>query len=904
MQPIAGPLFNDIHLWLNTEALSAADADAWETFTTQGLQAAGFAVVLHTNQPHPFGPHDAFAAACSSAALTRKLLHNIQHWVLTPAQAPGAVDAWLYSVLIACGLAQRLHLRASRRACTLVSSVFNADEYLSGFLLNASALHGYADTEHLLIRPGSTGFEHAALLQHACTHDGAVYINLTSDPGLYNVWNLGCRLASGRYVSNANVDDRRAPDQLVYLQEQLNMMPSASVASAALRISQQKNLAWADSNHCKVWFGELGNKMLDGADLFARSNGQWVSRNAPHCMPLWRRSLHGWTGEFDQGRYGASADWAMWLKAASGGARFVISPEAKGLYLRDDSTFWRREKASGAMQRYEARVLADFGWLADASAPTEPHTVPMSAVTMLAMERLRMGAVLDALAGLLSAWHERTPAKLSLAHAAVVQLGRVYLGVQVLPDLLQAQAALYAADRDTGLWSALVAVAQACDAPPGHRAWRWLEWACMDWCETLGQSKGWQLLAWLAARQGQVERETHLLRACHAAGHVAFWSDVQRAYRFCKPLAELSAIVGDATPQTIGQDAANLQLKFFPDFRGSNAYQTLLYAPWQAAGAQVVAASNWDDFLQPAPSGTAGQVLHLHWLSPIFSRGLSTEKLQAHARGLLADLSLRKAEGAEIHWTVHNEVSHASSAPELEREVQREISLLANKVWVHHPMAAHLLPWVPKQANLALQEHGSYPQPDGAASNKAQAREALGISKDVFLLTQTGMVKPYKGLHRWLPHLLSMLEEAPSLVVVVAGLISCDATLEFLRTHQHPRLMVMNQVLDKTTLHHCMVAADVGFLSYDRVLTSGTLAHWQGVGRPVLAPALGTLPAHVVPGWNGFLYDDAETMTHWLRYCINQPGALQRMTAQAAQSGGTLHWSGPEIKQDIEGEKQ
>jgi hypothetical protein len=901
MQPIAGPPFNDIHLWLNTEALSAADADAWQTFATQGLQAAGFAVVLHTNQPNPFGPHEAFAAACSSVALTRKLLHNIQHWVLAPAQAPGAVDAWLYSVLAACGLAQRLQLRASRRACTLVSSVFNADEYLSGFLLNASDLHGYEDTEHLLIRPGSTGSEHAALLRHAFTHDGAVYINLPSDPGLYNVWNLGCRLASGRYVSNANVDDRRAPDHLVHLQEQLKMWPAASVASTALRVSQQKNLAWADSSHCKVWFGELGNKLLDGADLFAQRNGQWVSRNVPHCMPLWRRSLHGWAGEFDQGRYGASADWAMWLKAASGGARFAVSPVAKGLYLRDESTFWRREHASGAVQRHEAHVLADFGWLAEANTHTEPQTVSMSSVTMRAMELLRMGAVLDALASLLCAWQERSPSELRLAHMAVAQLGRVYLGVQSLPSLLQAQAALYAADRDTGLWNALVDVAQACDAPQGHRAWRWLEWASMDWCETQGEGKGWVLLAWLASRQGQAEREEQLLRACHAAGPVAFWSDVQQAYRFGKPLAELSAIVGDATPQPLGQDAAHLHLKFFPDFRASNDYQTLLYAPWQAAGAQVAAASNWADFLQQSPSGTAGQVLHLHWLSLMFSRGLSPENLQPQARGLVANLSLRKAEGAEIHWTVHNTVSHASSAPELELEVQRDICLLANKVWVHHPMAAHLLNWMPQQANLALQEHGSYPLPDGAASNKAQAREAVGISQDAFLLTQTGMVKPYKGLHRWLPHLLAMLEEAPSMVLLLAGRISCDATLEFLHAHPHPRLVVMNRVLDKTTLHHCMVAADVGFLSYDRVLTSGTLAHWLGVGRPVLAPALGTLPAYVVPGWSGFLYDNAESMTHWLRYCINQPDALQRMTAHATKTGGTLRWGGPKTIHEIQG---
>lgn len=887
------------HVWLDAAALSPADAEAWRAFVCHGLPAAGFAVVLHTDAP-PFGPHDAFAAASSSEALSRKLLHNVSHWLIAPQQAPQRVDAWLHTALQPSGLVARLGLQPVRRGCTLVSSVFKADDYLTGFLHNTAELQGYADTEHLLVRPGSPGAEHAALLAHARTHPGAVYINLPRDPGLYAVWNLGCRLASGRYISNANVDDRRAPDQLTHLAQLLNSTPAAVVASTALRVSQQKNLGWAESGQCKVWFGQLGSGLLGGADLFARRGGQWVSHNAPHCMPLWRRSLHGWAGEFNQRRYGASADWALWLSAASGGARFAVSPEAKGLYLQDDSTFWRRENASGAVQRHEAHVLADFGWLADAGEPTAPDTEPMAAVTLRALERLRMGAVLDALAGLLSAWAQGTPAELRLAHKAVARLGQVHLGVAALPELLQAQAALYAAHRDTGLWNALVDVAHACNAPPGHRAWRWLEWASVDWCETQGDGKGWLLLAWLAGRQGQAEREAHVLRWRHAAGPVAFWANVQQAYRFGRPLAELSALVGDATPQPLGQDAARLQVRFFPDFRASNAYQALVYAPWQAAGAQALPATDWNDFLR-APT-VPGEVLHLHWLSPLFGKRLPAEQLAGHAQALLTKLTTGKAQGAQLHWTVHNAQSHDSQAPEVEAALQRDLSLLADKVWVHHPMAAHLLPWLPAQARLALQSHGTYPQPAHAPASQAAARQALGLPADAFVLTHAGMVRPYKGLHRWLPHLLALLNEEPRLVVLLAGRISCEQSLALLQGHPHPRLVVHNELLHEHDLHTCMQAADLGLLSYERVLTSGALAHWQGLGRPVLAPALGTLPAQVVPGWNGFLYDNAESMTHWLRYCINQPDALHRMAAQAAQTGGTLHWGGPETKHDIQGE--
>lgn len=903
MQAGVWPEKGDLELWLNTKALSTADANRWHMFITQGLRAAGFDVVLHTNRPHPFGPNDAFVAASSSAALSRKLLHNFRNWVLTPAQAPRVVDAWLFSVLQAQGLANSLHLSAARRACSLVSSVFNADEYISGFLDNVAELQGYGDTEHLLIRPGSTGQEHEVLLQHTSKHPGAFYINLPRDPGLYDVWNLGCRLASGRLISNANVDDRRAPDQLVHLRVLLDQSPTAVAASTALRVSQQKNLPWSESAHCKVWFGQLGNRLLDGADLFSQRDGYKVSHNVPHCMPLWRRSLHGWAGEFNQRRYGASADWAFWLKAAAGRSRFVVSAEPRGLYLQDEGTFWRREKASGAVDRNEAHVLADFGWLSDQGQQvTEKNTETLTAVTLRAMDRLRMGAVLDALADLLTAWSERSTAELAMAQPSVTKMGQVFFGVAALPQLLEARAGLAAHDREVGLWALLVDVVHDCVATSGEQAWRWLEWACVDWCDSRGGVQGWLLLAWLAKRQGQADRETHLLRGQHEAAPAVFWAEVQSAYRFGRPLAELSALVGAATPQPMGLSAPHLKVRFFPDYSQSNAYQTLLYEPWRMAGAQVEPASNWTEFLGMPGKDETGQVLHLHWLSPLFGRGLTNEQLQLHTQALLTKLAERKAQGATIHWTVHNEMSHETSARQLETLVQRDISLLADRVWIHHPMASHLLSWLPAETKLALQEHGTYAAPNGAASDKKQARQALGLPQDAFVLVHTGLVRPYKGLDRWLPHMLEILEEFPRMVLFLAGRISCQATLVFLHKHPHPRLVVLNQILDETTLHQCMVAADVGFLSYRRVLTSGSLAHWLGVGRPVLAPALGTLPAYVVPGWNGFLYNDAQSMMGWLRYCLNQPEALGRMASQAAQTGSSLSWGGPETKHDISGE--
>jgi len=75
-------------------------------------------------------------------------------------------------------------------------------------LANSTELVGYRDAEHRLLRPGSPGGEHPALLAHVKRWPGAVYLNLETDPGLYETWNLGCCLGRGRVLSNAKVTRR------------------------------------------------------------------------------------------------------------------------------------------------------------------------------------------------------------------------------------------------------------------------------------------------------------------------------------------------------------------------------------------------------------------------------------------------------------------------------------------------------------------------------------------------------------------------------------------------------------------------------------------------------------------------------------------------------------------------
>jgi glycosyltransferase involved in cell wall biosynthesis len=94
-----------------------------------------------------------------------------------------------------------------------------------------------------------------------------------------------------------------------------------------------------------------------------------------------------------------------------------------------------------------------------------------------------------------------------------------------------------------------------------------------------------------------------------------------------------------------------------------------------------------------------------------------------------------------------------------------------------------------------------------------------------------------------------------------------------------------------TWLEAVMTASDVGLLTYDRILTSGTLFHWMSAGRPVLAPNMGTIPAYVVDSWNGWCYKSQEELIATMEYAMSATAAERAYWKEnARQTADALRW--------------
>lgn len=236
---------------------------------------------------------------------------------------------------------------------SLISSAFRGESVAFSFLDNLRRLQGFEERAELILVCPQPNLAQDLVFGHFALVTPQIRVEaLDQDPGIYGCWNHAIGLSRGRFLSNANLDDRRDHRQLLCLVERMEAT-GADLASAAVAITHDADdlvrfdgdvpsLVAAQGLEC--WFagGEAGPRGLE--DFFLRDAGGAVTQcmNFLHCMPVWRRALHDRFGPFDEAQHGTYADFALWLRAVDGGARVLHDPEPRGLYHVDPASHNRR----------------------------------------------------------------------------------------------------------------------------------------------------------------------------------------------------------------------------------------------------------------------------------------------------------------------------------------------------------------------------------------------------------------------------------------------------------------------------------------------------------------------------------------------------------------------------------
>jgi glycosyltransferase involved in cell wall biosynthesis len=239
---------------------------------------------------------------------------------------------------------------------TLITSLFKGSKYIVSYALNIKRMNLFSKTEVIIyIVPSPEAKYCFEYLRRFFVNDTNVVIELLdTDPGLYQCWNMGAKRSRARYISNANVDDRRGKyhsDALIALAE-INECDAVSSALVADAVASENR--YTDTQD--IWFTGMG-RTINTSDLAITKDGRVESQNFLHCMPIWRHDLHEKIGNFDELTYGTSADWEFWLRACASECKMQIASLPLGFYLVDLNSHNRRhsdkeEKESLIVSRY------------------------------------------------------------------------------------------------------------------------------------------------------------------------------------------------------------------------------------------------------------------------------------------------------------------------------------------------------------------------------------------------------------------------------------------------------------------------------------------------------------------------------------------------------------------------
>ena len=211
-----------------------------------------------------------------------------------------------------------------------IVSTFNSELYLRGCLDDLLSQTIADRIEIIIIDSASTQNEWEIVREYQQQHGNVTYIRTATRETIYAAWNRVVRAARGKYLTNANTDDRHRRDALERMAVELEARADVAVVYADSAVT------------------EVANSEFDMAPLIGHF--RWPDFDARRLFevcyvgpqPMWRRDLHDVYGEFESS-FEVAGDYEFWLRLVAR-ERFYHIPEVLGLYLVSSGSLEHRNR--------------------------------------------------------------------------------------------------------------------------------------------------------------------------------------------------------------------------------------------------------------------------------------------------------------------------------------------------------------------------------------------------------------------------------------------------------------------------------------------------------------------------------------------------------------------------------
>jgi GT2 family glycosyltransferase/glycosyltransferase involved in cell wall biosynthesis len=303
----------------------------------------------------------------------------------------------------------------------------------------------------------------------------------------------------------------------------------------------------------------------------------------------------------------------------------------------------------------------------------------------------------------------------------------------------------------------------------------------------------------------------------------------------------------------------DVEVYFYPDYRSTNPYQTLLYSnPPQNT---TIKAGSLDVALQAVKNNSTFEkvIFHLHWTSFILASARSAEDAEILKDQFLVKLYQFSSEGGVLVWTIHNILPHECRYPKQEIELRTVLSSLAAKIHIHSEKS---IPEITEYFPINLEKVqilplGNYINCYSNYVDRTVARQRFGLKDEDIVFLFTGQIRGYKGIDDLLRAYLEIYKQCSSVHLIIAGspVAPLKKGMISSKTKIFSNLTVLEEYIPDDQLQWLYNAADIVVLPYRKILTSSSVLTALSFKRPVIAPTVGMIEEIVQDGYNGFLYE-------------------------------------------------
>lgn len=233
----------------------------------------------------------------------------------------------------------------SKYLVSAIVSTYKSEAFIRGCLedLINQTLYTKGVLEIVIIDSASPENEGDIVREFQKSYQNIQYIRTSERESLYAAWNRGILAASGRYITNANTDDRHREDSLEVMAMTLDRHPEVDLVYGDCYATNKPNETFEENSK---------TRLFRYPEFFAPSvllNYQFGPQ------PMWRRSVHDKVGMFDSS-YRAAGDYDFNIRFAMH-CRALHIPEALGLYLEHQLAISFRDDT---MARENIRIAETF----------------------------------------------------------------------------------------------------------------------------------------------------------------------------------------------------------------------------------------------------------------------------------------------------------------------------------------------------------------------------------------------------------------------------------------------------------------------------------------------------------------------------------------------------------------